>query len=150
MGNVLYRERADGVVIELQEFLSWWDQHGDFPLRVQVDGGLRKDASKQLHFFLSGMSKARTLNETPHGPGGAVDVAPADWDGLTVTAEDYAKFCRIGVVAQERGLVWGGRWKKAFPPTKANPYGGDLCHLEIEDWRALPYQPLSTRTEEGP
>lgn len=145
-GKVQNRSRAAGVSSELDAFLDWWDLNGEFDITISPDGGLRTDAAKQAQYFANGTSKARTLDQTAHGRAGAIDVQPVSYDPTrAVDADTYALFETIGRAGEAFGLVWGGRWSRAYPPSTGNPYGGDLAHLEVEDWASLPYPPDSAR-----
>lgn len=129
MATIFHRERADGVEVRLQAFLDWWMVNGPFDLMVLKDGGVRTDAAAQMAFFNAGRSKAMTLDQTPHGRAGALDVAP--YINGAVPWLDWSLFERMGVLAESQGFVWGGRW--------TSPRDGD--HIECADWRTLPYPP---------
>lgn len=135
--RIIGRDRAAGVTGELQQFLSAWEESGPFDLLVGQDGGLRTDAAKQLEYYESGASKAKTLGETPHGRGGAIDVYPVI-DGIArgLSKHDQgpevrALFAQIGAFGKARGLVWGGDFKSIY----------DGPHLEVANWRSLPMPP---------
>lgn len=139
-GKVRGRSRAAGVDPRLLEFLTGWEVVGGFP--ILVADGLRTDPAKQLAYFEAGNSRARTLDQTPHGRGGAVDLWPADFNpNVRVTAEVYEKFLAIGIAAENAGLEWGGRWTNAFRPSDMNPFGGDLPHVQVRNWASLPFPP---------
>lgn len=141
-GRVRNRSRAAGVAPPLETFLDWWEANGPFPILVASDGGLRTDAAKQAALYEAGNTKAATLAQTPHGRGGAIDLHPVGFDpSKAITPEVFAQFRAIGEAAEARGLTWGGRWSRAFPPSKANPFGGDLPHVELPNWAALHYPP---------
>lgn len=143
--RVRYRERAAGVIAELGEFLDWWEANGPFDVVVAVDGGVRYDEATQRAYYEAGASKAPTLSATPHGRAAAVDLVPSGFDPRKpIDAVTYRRFLTIGESAEARGLVWGGRWLRAFPPSSVNPYGGDLPHVEVRNWAALPYPPRSS------
>jgi len=125
--NVFHRERADGVDQRLQDFLDSWAQYGTFDLVVLPDGGLRTDEALQEQFYADGKSKAATLAETPHGRGGAIDVAPRI-NGV-VPWDRWDLFQAIGQYGKSIGLNWGGD----FLTEKR-----DGPHLEVPDWRSLP------------
>lgn len=145
VGEVLYPQRMDGVVPELRETVLRWD--GPFDILVAPDGGLRTDPAKQLQYFNEGNSKARTLAETPHGRGAAVDLWPMSFNPsrpLFTAAEDdknktdvsrftihqpiaFAHFEYMRAWATRHGLTILGRW--------------DLPHWELPQWRSLPYPP---------
>lgn len=144
-GKVMKRERANGTDGRLQRFLDYWAVSGPFALMVAPDGGVRTNEARQASYYAAGTSKARTLDETPHGRGGAVDLWPEGFDPTKPVDEaTYQRFLAIGAAAERAGLGWGGRWTGAFPPSTANPYGGDLPHVEVRDWASLPYPPEVT------
>lgn len=128
--RVQNRDRAQGVRAELQTFLDWWAANGPFPIVVGVDGGVRTDALKQLSFYMRGLSKAKTLDETPHGHGAALDLWPAGFNpGLDLDKQPAikAKFIEMGRIAKTMfGFTWGGDW------------GWDYPHIELKTWRSLP------------
>lgn len=139
--RVLHRQRAAGVDPRLVAFLDWWDKNGEFVIVVDPDGGVRTDAAKQASFAASGVSSAATLDATPHGRAGALDLHPVlrltkDGRGaLELGMKRVDLYERIGVAAEKFGLKWGGRWRtKTFPD-------GDQPHIEVPDWRTLPYPP---------
>lgn len=133
---VLHRERAEGVHPRLLELLDEWEHEGPFQIRVGVDGGLRVDEGLQRKLFASGVTKARTLSETPHGHGGALDLHPMSFpDGTAreeLTQQMIDDFSAIGDFVEARGFTWGGRWKTTFPPY------GDMPHVEMKNWFSLP------------
>jgi hypothetical protein len=128
--NIWRRDRALGVDGRLLRFLDWWEAHGEFPILVLPDGGLRISKEEQARLYAVGASKARTLEETPHGRGGALDLAPYS-DGL-VPWTKWGLFAQIGQAAEWQGLEWGGRWTEL----KDGP------HIQVPDWKTLPYPPL--------
>lgn len=137
---VVHRERADGVDARLQAFLDEWEASGPFRICVSPEGGLRTDELAQARLFARGASRAATLAQTPHGRGGAMDLAPyfgfapqyADDTGASPGALAGA-FSAIGASAKALGLHWGGD----FPS-----YDGG--HVELADWKSLPFPPLLT------
>lgn len=124
---ILHEERAKGVDLRLLAFLEWWKARGPFTLTVLPGGGFRTDEAEQLANFRSGASRARTLADTPHGRGGALDLAPLI--GSKVDWTDWATFEVMGGLAEDRGLEWGGRWTTL----KDGP------HIQVPNWRVLPY-----------
>lgn len=136
MPKVHRRERADGVDVRLQAFLDWWEAAGPFELTVLRDGGVRWDQAMQLAFFQAGKSKAKNLSETPHGRGGALDVAP--FVNGDVPWMDWGLFERMGILAEDHGFIWGGRWE--------NPKDGP--HIQVADWRSLAFPPLAADEED--
>lgn len=139
--NVRRRDLAEGLRPELLAFLDWWEANGPFPVTIATDpnGGLRTDEAEQEAYYAQGLSKARTLAETPHGRGAAVDLWPVDFDPNTPWARQpdaiKAEFRAVGAAAKAQGLVWGGDWASlSFP-------NGDQPHIEIRNWTSLPYPP---------
>lgn len=135
---VAHRERANGVDARLLAFLDDWEREGPFLICVCSDGGVRIDEASQEKFYAAGNSNAASLSETPHGRGGALDVAPYYRNGplgnppLLYDAQYTHKACfdAIGAFAQARGLVWGGGFGGNFV---------DMPHVEVPDWRSLPF-----------
>lgn len=141
--RVYHRQRAAGVDRRLQAFLDWWEKNGPFPIVVDPDGGVRTDAAKQRAFYDKGASEAATLDLTPHGRAGAIDVHPVK-SGNPVTGAVFvvgyhmaAEYAEIGRVAESMGLKWGGRWKTPKMPD------GDAPHIEVPDWKSLPFPPAA-------
>lgn len=137
--RVWHRQRATGVHPALLGFLDAWDSWATapFPIVVCPEGGLRTDDGKQRMLYANGKSKAKTLADTPHGRGAAVDVAPYRRNADGLFAPDYSNrtdFFVIGEFAEGLGLVWGGRFKSFF----------DGPHVEMPNWRSLPYSPKGT------
>lgn len=133
--RVLHQGRAAGVHPRLLSFLGWWQFHGLFPLVVLPDGGIRTDEAKQLSYFMAKPRKsaARTLRDTPHGRGAALDLAP--FIAGAIPWHDWDRFRVVGLAAEVYGLVWGGRW-----PERDGP------HVEIPGWRSLPFPPVPFET----
>lgn len=129
--RVFHLERAMGVDARLRAFLGRWQTEGHFPILVAPEGGRRTDPTKQLRLFAEGVTKARTLEETPHGRGGALDLVPCDPTGKTPFWSDTAAFSVIGEFAEAMGLEWGGRWTGLV----------DMPHIQVPDWRSLPFPP---------
>ena len=135
---VLRPERAYGVRPELLGFLDWWRIHGPFRITIGEHGGLRTSDTVQLALYLKGASDARTLRDTPHGRGAALDLYRVTrWTErgavLEVALADHAAFGAIGAAAKAYGLAWGGDWQKPDEP-----------HVQLPDWRSLPFQPVGT------
>lgn len=131
--KVQNRQRAKGVLPPLQAFLDWWSVNGPFNLLVAPDGGVRTDAAKQAKYYAMGTSKAKTLADTPHGRGAALDLWPVGFNpGLALDKQPdiKAKFKEMGRIAKTQfNLTWGGDW------------GWDYPHVEVKSWRAFPYPP---------
>jgi hypothetical protein len=126
MALVFHEERAASCHPKLLAFLAWWKHHGPFDVTVCKDGGLRTDEAVQARFAKAKTSKAKTLEQTPHGRGCALDMARlahgiVDWN-------DERSFLIIGKCAESFGLEWGGHW-------------GDCDHLQLPDWRQQPFPP---------
>lgn len=145
-GRVLYRERADGVHPDLQWLLDQWESEGSHVVEIAGGpnwphpGGLRSSELGQAATAAMGLSKAVTLQETPHGRGAALDVWPRGFrpdrsyaaaDQLPGARELMATF---GAFARSRGLVWGGLWSTPDDP-----------HVELCNWRSLPFPPPDYR-----
>ncbi len=132
MARIYHREWADGLHARLEAFLCWWEVHGPFPVGVGSNGGLRTDEALQARLFAEGHSRARTLFETPHGRGCAVDLYPVDaGPGRPVRYcldEHDARWGIYGNVVELHGLTWGGRWQHLV----------DRPHAEIPGWRTQP------------
>lgn len=132
--QVLNIDRASGCRDELRDLLEQWKIHGSFDITVAEDGGYRFGAAAervQEHFFATGMSKARTLEETPHGRRCAVDCHPVGFNphrDFKSQPEMRGKFIAWGGFAELCGFTWGGRF---------GGFGsdGDMPHVEIPHWR---------------
>lgn len=141
---VLHRERAVGVHPKLMLLLDDWSRLGTFPILVAPDGGLRQGAlaaAAQLSFYLRGLSKAKTLEATPHGRGAALDLYPVGFDarqGLSRQPTIRQKWLTLIAFAEARGLQSGRYWTSFTAPDGTT---GDWPHLEVAEWRALPYPP---------
>jgi len=126
-GLVLQRQRAAGVDFRLRLFLDDWEKSGAFPILVLPKGGVRFDSAEQRELYEAGKSRALTLEQTPHGHGGAIDVAPYDPKTKTVLWNDHWKWATIGARARSFGLVWGGDFKSLV----------DKPHIEVPNWKSL-------------
>ena len=135
--KVRQRLRATGVHPRMLAFLDWWEAFGPFPLTVGWKGGLRTDPDEQWQLFRDGKTRAATLDQTPHGRGGALDLYPTingtvrGLEGDPNPAEAAYYFEEMGRLAEGQGLVWGGH----FSSIK------DMPHVELPDWRSIPYPP---------
>jgi len=140
--KVEFVERARGCDSRLLDFLAWWQENGSFDILVAPDGGVRIGMAaeqRQLQYFNTGTSKAKTLRETPHGRGAAFDLWPVGFNpsGVALTRSSAmhvnkkAEFYAIGQAAEAFGLIWGGNWKTLY----------DLPHVEVPNWQQLPYPP---------
>lgn len=148
-GNVLMMDRARGVHPSLRALLEDWDRTGAHRVVVALNGGLRSSADTQAELAAAGMSNATTLQVTPHGRGGAIDVWPlsflphvpvssggtalrwSSWEQLPQGVKD--DFRVFGEWAEARGFKWGGRWRSAKFPN------GDQPHIELANWSSLPF-----------
>lgn len=137
-GWLLNAGRADGVrAPKVRAFLAYLHAHGlthqgkTYQVSVGVDGGQRT-AADQLRLYSQGrqqlstgqwvvvdaskvVTNARTLSETNHSRGRAVDLwvmlngapllfphqAPALFEGI---------YLALGELGESMGLEWGGRW----------------------------------------
>jgi hypothetical protein len=154
--KIYHRERADGLDGRIGAFLDWWEQNGPFPIMVGVDGGLRTP-EKQEELFARGVTKAKTIETTPHGHAAAVDLWPVNelgrpqfkvgvfnlktrmWEdrsdiGKPLDPEHLQRYQQIGQLAKAQGFEWGGDWF-SFK---------DLPHIEINGWASLPLVPRGT------
>jgi hypothetical protein len=131
--RVFHRERARGVDARLVAFLDWWEGHGPFPVTLAPTAGVRTDELEQARLYASGASKARTLGDTPHGRGGALDLEPVEvLAGVPTRLRlDEALYRELGRVAKAHGLEWGGDFPGFF----------DGAHVQVPNWRSLPYPP---------
>lgn len=131
--RVQNRERAAGAHPDLQAFLDWWAANGPFPILVAPDGGVRRDEAKQAEFYARGVTKAKTLAETPHGRAAALDLWPVGFNPVVKLEKQpdiKAKFEEMGRIAKSQfNFTWGGDW------------GWDFPHVEVKNWRRLPYPP---------
>lgn len=147
MGRVRNRGNAAGVHPSLQALLDEWERYGSHDVMIPSSpwGGLRTSEAQQAGYAQGGMSDATTLASTPHGRGAAIDVWPVEFplyvSGTWAAVPDAvkAKFAAFGDFAEARGFTWGGRWRSASMPN------GDQPHVEIKNWRAMPYPPPNGR-----
>lgn len=142
--KVLNAELAIGVHPSLVALLEAWEQHGTHDVMVAHGvgfpaGGLRTDVLAQHKAFVDGLTKARTLADTPHGRGAAIDIWPVGFNphrdfstqpGMEDLFRDFGEF------AEGMGFRWGGRF---------GGFGqhGDMPHVEILNWHSLPYPPAA-------
>lgn len=151
--RVRHFHRISGCDNRLISFFAWWSASGPFTLTIPQTGGIRWDEFEQARLYENGASKAKTLADTPHGRGAAVDAHIA----ILSPDESYVQAIRLnlsdpetrqmvltyGEAAERHGLVWGGRFK----PLDDDGLGWDSAHVETPDWRRLPFTP---RTREYP
>lgn len=133
--TVYYRDRAKGVHPRLVAFLDWWASgFGPFPLALGNDGGVRADEATQARLYAEGRTKAKTLAETPHGRGCALDLYPVDVVDARVRLvldEKDPRWVEFGELAESYGLKWGGRWTSIV----------DRPHVELPDWKQQSFPP---------
>lgn len=135
--HVLNRERAAGVHPSLLKLLDDWERVGWFDVMIAPDGGVRTDEAKQAKLYAQGVTKAKSLSETPHGRAAALDIWPVDFEpfvsGTWAAVPEVVKtqFYAFGQFAQEQGFNWGGAWS-SFK---------DYPHVEVPNWRLLPFPP---------
>lgn len=145
-GRVRHRDRADGVHPDLQWLLDQWEVEGSHTIVIAggddwpYSGGVRVDETSQAAAAGAGLSKASTLQDTPHGRGAALDIWPEgfnphrgfdDPDQLEGAQQLMHVF---GEWAESKGFTWGGRWQRPDEP-----------HVEITNWRDLPFPPPDYR-----
>jgi hypothetical protein len=99
---------------------------------------MRRDPLEQARLYAAQTSKAKTLADTPHGRGAAVDLYPVlafDDLGRPSAVDLYSRerFAELGAAAKRFGLVWGGEFSGLY----------DGPHVELAEWRALPFPPLA-------
>jgi hypothetical protein len=129
------RTRLVNVHPQLQQLISMWEYDGSHDIFIPADGAMREGieaSSHQLQLYLSGRSGARTLAETPHGRGAALDVWPVGYDfAKDVSLQPLMKtrLEKFGAFAKTYGFTWGGDWSSIK----------DYPHVEITNWRNLPY-----------
>ena len=169
-GLLFHREYLDDLDGQVREAFERWALEGPFALRL-TDGWRRavpptlarlQDlslpplgpdgkpwASLQRALFACGRSRAPDESSTAHGRGAAADASPArvvhgHCAGIYLPSdgpEAIERFEAYGAFMEREGLLWGGRFLHAFPPTEENPRGGDLSHVETKSWRSLPWPP---------
>lgn len=152
MTRIYHRERASGVDLRLQDFLTQWERIGPFPIMVGQYGGVRTLVDQKYLY-----AKGRTIKGEPpyttsqplgqtvtdadsnsnsaHGHAGGLDVWPVNSLGqpqFTMTdPEVAARYARIGSFAKNMGLEWGGDWP-------AQGKRADYAHLQVTGWASLP------------
>lgn len=144
---VLHRERARGVHPQLQQLLDVWAREGTHNIviaggtvgGVPYVGGLRTQADQDAA-AARGLTNAPALKDTPHGRGAALDVWPEGFDparGFTTQPEMLKRCDDFGAFAVRYGFVSG----KGFNMTAPDGTRGDRVHVELPNWRALPFPP---------
>lgn len=139
--NVRQRENAGSLLAPLRDFLTWWELEGPHSILIPQWGGMREGIEAeawQRKQYDIGTSRALSLRETPHGRGAALDLWPVEFDYYTPWDKQptnvVAKFKLQGVIAKEFGFKWGGDW------------GWDYPHIEIPNWRTLPFPMLKVNS----
>jgi hypothetical protein len=120
----------------------------------------RRDEKRQEKLLANGRSKAG-FGDSPHNFGLAMDLVldttaidvrnrdwrgrsyPDAWDNETPAAVD--SWVRLGEIAGEIGLVWGGDWTRGGSQKSKRSngesvlLGWDLPHIELDEWRRHRY-----------
>lgn len=136
---VLHGERALGVHEPLLHLLDLWKTEGGFDITVAPQGGYRFgpiDEANQEKLFREKLSKAATLQQTPHGRRCAVDVWPVGFNEHrsfddASNAGMLDKFKEWGAFVDKFGPALGIRWGGHFAG-----FGkfGDMPHAELIGW----------------
>ncbi len=135
--QVLNGERALGIHPPLLHLLDLWKDLGTFDLLVAPDGGYRFgpiDEARQEELFRTKLSKAATLQQTPHGRRCAVDVWPVGFNphrGFDSQPGMEEKFRGWGHFVDTYGPALGIRWGGHF--TGFGKFG-DMPHAELIGW----------------
>lgn len=152
--KVFHMERLKGVDPRIFDFFLWWSASGPFALTIPPTGGVRTAEKVQTDLWNQGRStpgpmagedgygplgltitQAKTLADTPHGRGGAADALVAVVkDGKVIAVEVDCRKPKVrlmyeafGLLVEQNGLDWGGRFK-----------GKDMPHCQVKNWRDLP------------
>lgn len=120
---VKYKQRAAGIRDELLTFIELVDQHFPYQVNIAQDGGFRTDELRQAALYAAGKTRAKTLKETPHGRGCAVDLIVII-DGK-IAPGTHRAWEELGKMGEDIGLEWGGRWKTLV----------DKPHFQIRGWK---------------
>jgi peptidoglycan L-alanyl-D-glutamate endopeptidase CwlK len=128
-----------GVVPELQKLAGYvvTDAGHDNIEMVWTQG--HRDGDYQDGLYEQGRSKPGKKvtwakgKDAPHCHDAALDFAilvdgKANWNDDDELIDRL--YHRVGEIGEAHGLEWGGRWPQ--PKT-------DKCHLQLKDWRKLPY-----------
>lgn len=130
------RQRLSEVDARLVQLIQLWEYEGTHNIFIPADGALRagvEASSHQLQLYMSGTSKARTLLETPHGRGAALDVWPAGYDFAKDVSEQPVmkeRLVTFGTFAKRFGFEWGGDWTSPK----------DYPHVQLHNWRSIPFR----------
>lgn len=126
---LFHPERAAGVHPKLQACAVYVAAHCDFPVGIPYQGGLRTQADVD-EIRARGDSNATTLDETPHGSGCGLDMAPWDTVGHQPDWNATDKFAQISQLIKDFGMVCGD--------TFVLPNGGnDPGHAELPNWQQV-------------
>jgi len=136
----------------LQAALDEYTKTGPVPIRITSGG---RTNAEQLALYAKGrdgdvvvdrdsvVTYAKTTLDTPHGiraPGaGAFDFVVLVNGAAVIPSIDSPAsleylplYEQVGAWFEQRGQVWGGRWKSRFPPF------GDVFHIEDANWKLQP------------
>jgi hypothetical protein len=144
--TIFNRERASGVHPDLQALLDAWLQEGTFDISIGggggfPNGGLRTQGDVDTA-AAAGLSNATELSQTAHGRGGAIDVWPAGFNPFRSFDEQPGMqdlMRSFGQWAQSKGFVWGGTFGGFY--SSSARVTGDWPHVEMRNWRSLPFPP---------
>lgn len=138
-GRVFHYEKAALLNPRLREVLDEYATNGPWP--ILLTSTVREGAAaalEQAGYFAAGYSKAKTLQETPHGRRAAFDfnvVREVNGDAVVRTwrpEENPDLYRQVAQFFTVRGCSWGGNWKSFV----------DMPHIELTDWRNLPFPPV--------
>ena len=159
MSAICNRQRTNGILQPLQDLLDLWAQFGTHDIDIPPTGGYRFgpiDEAQQEELCRNGLSKARTLRETPHGRRCGLDVYPLGFNphrsfedasnaGMLQKCRDFVAF--VDKYGPPLGLRSGAHFLN-FGPL------GDIVHVELADWisRSFPggELPIPAPSASGP
>jgi peptidoglycan L-alanyl-D-glutamate endopeptidase CwlK len=132
---ILHPERLRGLHPGLLRFAKEAEHVFEAEYDLAIVSGLRTETEQEA-LFAKGrttpgpiVTKAQHALQTAHGRGCALDFCPVS-RATGWLWEDEEAFRLVGVYGEALGLTWGGRW-----PMR------DLGHLEVPNWRSLPFTP---------
>lgn len=134
-----HKERADGCRDELKQLLALFELHGEGEWEVPEEGGYRYgpiDEARQEELCRTGLSRAKTLKQTPHGRRCGLDLRPKGFNPHR-SFEDPSnagmleKFQTWGAFVDRFGTPLKIRWGGHFKGFGKN---GDMPHAELIDW----------------